>query len=298
MKQFDIISLYEKMTFTLGDAAVTFLFTTSSKGFSSISDKTNLHLHQGAEIHFLFDGEYILYTAEDTPHTLTANTVCILPPKYSHTLRSAGKDCQSFATTITVEPSVKNDKKSPEDGEEFVYYRELFESLSDVIILENADDLLSCADAFLRTLQKPHFDSKYLADALLQILFLTITGKISSAKGSYPQTDFLRENDNNILECVIMNNYLHNLSIEDVAEQIGYSVAYTSKLIKKIYGMTYSELIMKLKMSYARQKITETDRSIREIAADAGYSSYNGFSLAFKKQFGTTPEQMRKDVIS
>ena len=96
------------------------------------------------------------------------------------------------------------------------------------------------------------------------------------------------------LENFIMCNYKHKLSREDVAKYLNISVAQLSRIIQRNYGTNYSQLMTRLRMADA-QKLLKTDVLITDIAKSLGYTTYNGFAIAFKKHFGTTPEQMRKE---
>jgi methylphosphotriester-DNA--protein-cysteine methyltransferase len=46
--------------------------------------------------------------------------------------------------------------------------------------------------------------------------------------------------------------------------------------------------------NHARMLILETDRSIKEIAAEVGYKHVAHFSAAFRRRFGDAPSSFRK----
>ena len=84
------------------------------------------------------------------------------------------------------------------------------------------------------------------------------------------------------------------IGIEDVAEEIHRSSSYLMRRFKAELGMSVGDYITKCKLEEARDLLIYGDRSLAEISAYLGYSSQSYFQNVFKKQFGTTPMQYRK----
>ena len=63
---------------------------------------------------------------------------------------------------------------------------------------------------------------------------------------------------------------------------------------KELFGTTIFGFIHRSRMDLAKRLLLHTDKPIKEIAYETGYSSPQHFSTAFKKQFGTTPNGIRK----
>lgn len=94
----------------------------------------------------------------------------------------------------------------------------------------------------------------------------------------------------------IAEHFNKELSLEEMARQIGISPYYLSKLFKETEGTGYIEYTTKLRMDYAKEQLGSTDRSIKEICHDAGYQDPNYFSRIFKKWTGRTPTEYRGGV--
>lgn len=84
------------------------------------------------------------------------------------------------------------------------------------------------------------------------------------------------------------------IGVEDVAEEIHRSSSYLMRRFKAELGMSVGDYITKCKLSEACDLLTYGDRSLAEISAYLGYSSQSYFQNVFKKQFGMTPTQYRK----
>lgn len=95
---------------------------------------------------------------------------------------------------------------------------------------------------------------------------------------------------------IIWRDYQKDLSLQDVADALGISPQYLSKLFKEEKGQSFKEYLTSLKMQKARELIESTEFSLQEIAAYVGYNDYKHFSVIFKKHFGMTASAYRKNV--
>ena len=84
------------------------------------------------------------------------------------------------------------------------------------------------------------------------------------------------------------------IGVEDVAEEIHRSSSYLMRRFKAELGMSVGDYITKCKLQEACDLLVYGDRSLAEISAYLGYSSQSYFQNVFKKQFGLTPMQYRK----
>lgn len=85
------------------------------------------------------------------------------------------------------------------------------------------------------------------------------------------------------------------IGVEDVAMHIHRSSSYLMRRFKTELGMSVGEYITKCKLEEACGLLTYGNRSLAEISAYLGYSSQSYFQNVFKKQYGMTPTQYRKE---
>ncbi|MGL6198134.1 MAG: response regulator [Lachnospiraceae bacterium] len=110
-----------------------------------------------------------------------------------------------------------------------------------------------------------------------------------------------REKSNNAVEkakAYITENFTSDLSLENLAKEIGISPYYLSRLFKELEGINYIDYLTALRMDYAKKELSESEKSIKEICRDAGYSDPNYFSRIFKKWVGFTPTEFREKGVS
>ena len=78
-----------------------------------------------------------------------------------------------------------------------------------------------------------------------------------------------------------------------LASTLCLSRAHLNRKIKAITGETTTDLILKIKISLAKNLLDNTDKSIIEITMDCGMDSDSYFCTLFKKATGQTPLQYR-----
>lgn len=109
------------------------------------------------------------------------------------------------------------------------------------------------------------------------------------ARKQQVKTDNVVENAKNY----IAQHFDRELSLEEMAKEVGISPYYLSKLFKEAEGVGYIEYVTKLRIDYAKNQLVETEKSIKQICVDAGYQDPNYFSRIFKKWTGKTPTEFR-----
>ena len=87
-----------------------------------------------------------------------------------------------------------------------------------------------------------------------------------------------------------------SLGLDVVAEQLGYTASYLSRVFKKDTGVNVIDYINEIRILIARKMLSEGDKRVYEVAEEVGYNNYNHFSKTFKRIAGITPSQFLEDV--
>lgn len=90
-------------------------------------------------------------------------------------------------------------------------------------------------------------------------------------------------------------HYTKQIKLKDVAEYFHINKNYASLLFKKYTNMTYSEYVNSLRLNRAKELLVSTALSVAEVAERSGYGDYFYFCKLFKKTFGITPAQYRRE---
>lgn len=91
----------------------------------------------------------------------------------------------------------------------------------------------------------------------------------------------------------IEKNIKNELSPELIANECGYSTFHFSRVFNINKGITLMEYVKKRRLSLAAEELFD-DKKIIDIALEYGFQTHNGFSKAFKKEFGFSPTQYLK----
>jgi AraC family transcriptional regulator of arabinose operon len=83
------------------------------------------------------------------------------------------------------------------------------------------------------------------------------------------------------------------LTLTDYARGVGFSVSQFSDLFKRHYGTSPMAYFSELRMQRARELLSFTKLSVKEIAAELGFDDPLYFSRAFKKVSGMSPSDYR-----
>ncbi len=92
----------------------------------------------------------------------------------------------------------------------------------------------------------------------------------------------------------IQKNYV-DVTLETLSEYFHLSKPYLSKYIKERAGMTFQEVVKEERMKKARTLLKETTSTVETIAANVGYENVEHFNRLFKRSYGVTPVQYRKN---
>ncbi len=90
----------------------------------------------------------------------------------------------------------------------------------------------------------------------------------------------------------IQANYV-TVSLESLSEKFFLSKPYLSKYIKEKSGMTFGELVRKVRLKKAKSLLKSSTMTVESIAASVGYQNVEHFNRLFRRAFNMTPIQYR-----
>lgn len=83
------------------------------------------------------------------------------------------------------------------------------------------------------------------------------------------------------------------ITLKDLANAAGYSPFHASRLFKEHTGRTPFDYIRALRLSKAALLLRDGDQAVITVALDFVFSSHEGFTRAFSRQFGLPPREYR-----
>lgn len=85
-----------------------------------------------------------------------------------------------------------------------------------------------------------------------------------------------------------------DLSLQEVADAIGISPAYLSKLLRQDLGASFIDYLSQNRIQHAIKLLNDPTVKIYEVAEKVGYKGQHYFSTVFKKVLGMSPLEYRK----
>lgn len=93
----------------------------------------------------------------------------------------------------------------------------------------------------------------------------------------------------------IERNYMqHDLSLQCIADALDVNCSYLSTLFKQELGISFTDYLIKTRITEAIKLMNDPMIKIYEIAEQVGYSSQHYFCNAFKKVLGISPSEYRQ----
>lgn len=92
----------------------------------------------------------------------------------------------------------------------------------------------------------------------------------------------------------IVENSTENITQKDVAEKIGISTFYFSKIFKSYMNMSFPAYLSSVRVRNATKLLSDANLSITECAFMSGFQSTTAFNKAFHELTGHSPREYRK----
>jgi len=92
----------------------------------------------------------------------------------------------------------------------------------------------------------------------------------------------------------IQENCESNLTLEKVAEQIGFSACYFSRSFKRVTGYHFVEYLLIQRVKRLQILLADDELSITEAAYQAGFKSLSTLNRVFKQYCGCAPREYKK----
>jgi AraC family transcriptional regulator len=80
-----------------------------------------------------------------------------------------------------------------------------------------------------------------------------------------------------------------NLSLEMLAQQVGFSPYHFARLFRETTGESPHQFVLRHRLDVAKHLLKETNTPLAQIALEVGFPQQSHFTQAFKRYVGTTP---------
>ncbi|MBQ8910635.1 MAG: response regulator [Oscillospiraceae bacterium] len=131
-------------------------------------------------------------------------------------------------------------------------------------------------------------------DATVQELEMVMRDYLSKIFhfGSVDSSDLLVEK----LKQYLDTHYQENVSLKMLEDEFFFNASYISRIFKIKTGENYSDYLLRLRICRAKELLTTSNYSIRQISEMVGFGSSKYFSKVFKDMEGVQPITYRNEV--
>ena len=241
----------------------------------------NEHFHDLFEFYYLKKGT-ATYLINDKIYNLTKGDIVVIPPNTLHkTISSNGSERERILFYLDknfIISDLRENMTFP--NEPAIYHTD-----NDTRIKTIFDDML---DEF-NTL-KNHI---YLNVLICELLILFKRANKNSSQ------QYQKDCSSGIISDVlayITANFSDALTLQKIAEHFFTNPSYLSRLFKQHTGFTFCGYLNNYRIQEANKLLSETNKSIIEIALECGFNSSNNFCKCYKKIMQITPLTYRKHI--
>ena len=250
----------------------------------------DIHHHTLFEVHVIRSG-YQEYRVDDQAFVLGSGEFLLISPSVPHGVVRESTDLQKFALLFSLPVMgnaclsasvVEQIKQAPyTTGKAQSLMIDILEFVFESIPLRgkhSAENLRSALSIFMRELS-----------ACLRM------GEVPEELAPADSVG-ASQTDAELCESVseYIKNNLSSLSLEKVAAHFFISSRHLNRKLQSHFGMSYCQLVDKLRLSHARNLLCYTDLSVESISYQVGSSNPSNFIRFFKRMEGVSPTDYRK----
>ena len=176
----------------------------------------------------------------------------------------------------------------------------LFNNVHQVPVFKIDDPTFdSFNDIFEKIITETNNDSLAQYEMLVSYLKIILISTSRIKLESLPIDIDTEKNDPELLQKLkdlVEKNFKTEHFSKFYSERLFITSKGLSKLLKKHYGKTFTQMITERLLIEAKRELYLTNKSVKEIAVELGYNDEHYFSRFFKKKTGITTMQYRETV--
>jgi len=170
---------------------------------------------------------------------------------------------------------------TPHDA--FCCYRTLLDSINELARAYHVN--IRTSEEFLSTIDGTRISAltQEYAHALLHEIFIKLDNRqhkyFIEAK-SYMEKHYMDQ----------------DLSLNTIAEQIGISTSYLSRIFTTAYNMRFTQKLNDLRIEKSKELLSDQTKLVRDISEEVGFLTVQNFMRVFKQRTGITPSEYRMAI--
>ena len=248
--------------------------------------------HDFWELCFVSDGE-ISVLIEEKFYSLAQDQLILISPNKKHSyLSKNGNRNKAFVVCFD------SFSQALDAISEYVFTLENVElTCMNLIMKESRATFRTNESEQLSVVKSPIFGGQQALLLQLEYLCISLIRRLSLEKNSdivfFSDENFHADLVNAILR-FLRENIHKKISLNDVCERFNYSRSFICKTFKSQTGESMITYFNRMKALKAAKLLTETKKSVKDIAIDLGFREIKYFDTVFKNHHGISPAQYRE----
>ncbi len=253
-------------------------------------------MHSHVELFVCTRGNICIITP-DKELNLFSGDIAVIPPNYPHTRFIGDKDSDSEWCSISYLCVKRQSKDSKELYDSFV----ALAAENNVVLMR--DKLRFCLEIYDIVRNAPDHDS--ILPALRVVT--AISGIIHECGDADSEIHHVQPSQQTSdidigllykLNHIINTYFMNELTNAQIAEMLFISERQLSRIATKHYGTSVRHLIIDRRLVTAEKLLHDTNNTVESIGTSLGYNSKSGFYRDFRKKYGVTPVEYRKNYLN
>lgn len=256
---------------------------------------SRMHFHNCLEIGYLYSGSGNYYV-DDQIVPFEAPCIVIAPPNAPHA-NIVTNDSTCGWKWLYVDPLLLLPQLSPRLANAVSQYQHALSGVDCILPASEHPKVMTLIELIIDEMENAHVHRRHIVRELFYALFLMLL-RIS------PTTPTEKHYVNTRLGCIapaisyISENYMNDLSIEELSRLCHVSTSHFRRLFKQVLGWAPLDYLQVIRIERACMLLYNQENSVTDIGLQVGYPSPSSFSRQFKRIRGISPSQWRQKMRS
>ena len=266
------------------------IYTAPDMGFmGSFGVTPKIHSHPYYEIIVVIEGRLRICLLDDADIELEKGKLCVIPPNCYHSTNAYEGQAKMLAIRFSY-GRVNGDGRIYED------FCKALERVNEPTCFDIPKDMPDILLELRHEMTEKDRAWEYMCRSLLERLYIAVFRLLSS--NSVSASGFISDDSKHSryyrIEMWFADNFAKQISEIDLAREVSLSTRQLSRVFADIYGMSFREKLIEVRLHRAAQLLEKTEMCVEKIALEVGYKSPSGLHRAFVGYFGCTPYEYRK----
>ncbi len=277
------------------------LFAYHHSEYSGIRPDMEPHSHNTLELYYVIDGQVeIFYMPQQGSSaetiTLYPKDFALIRPNVYHSINTHTENLKVYNLELTVNAAPPRNNcfeylATNAYVNQFPVAISILEKWKDILVFSDTQNTAHILRKFKNYPEKnsdPYFAANLEIDLkrlFIEVIQCSQENIVTSGYNVYVRKAIK----------FIETNYRRDITVKNVADDLGISASHLQRIFKQAYGKTILGFLNEVRINKAKQLIIDTNMSIAEISENIGFNSTQAFNARFKDFVGLSPVNFRKN---